>query len=244
MILKKILLSLLFIVTISSSGYAHYLWIETAPIGTLNNEQEIKVYFGEFSLGLLEKVNENAFTSVKGFSVWVLDDQGKKTVLKMSPKANYYSAFFTPKSEGTFTVLLDNNNIDVIDYTKYDFGIFKTHYHSVAKIQVGKSTANTQVQNQNGISIKQIATQNKEVTLQLVYKGKKLAENEVKIYVSDAWTKTLETDDEGLISFKLPWNTKYIVEATIKEEVPGEFKGKNYEFIWHCVSTCLAPLAK
>ena len=63
-----------------------------------------------------------------------------------------------------------------------------------------------------------------------------LPKNEVNIYVSDLWSKTLETDENGIVSFKLPWNTKYILETTHKEEVPGIYKNESYQFIWHCVT--------
>ncbi|MEM7380145.1 MAG: DUF4198 domain-containing protein, partial [Bacteroidota bacterium] len=75
-----------------------------------------------------------------------------------------------------------------------------------------------------------------ETKLQVLYKGKPLSGSEVKVFVSDQWSKTLETDDEGFVSFSRPWDTRYIVEATFKEEVPGTYKGEKYDFIWHCVT--------
>ena len=235
--MKKSILTILFIVAVSAQSFAHYLWIETAPTGILNQEQEIKVYFGEYTYGLIEKINGEAFSAVKDFTLWVVDSKGKKTVLKVRAKEDYYLAHYTPKSKGTFTVVLNNDAIDVIDYTQYDFGIFKTHYHSVTKFQVGETKKETIAQNIEGIAIKHIPVSGDEIKLQVVYKNKALVKNEVKIYVADLWSKTLETDEDGFVSFKLPWKTKYIVETTIKEEVPGVYKGKDYEFIWHCVTS-------
>lgn len=235
--MKKSILTILFIATVSMQSFAHYLWIETSPTGVINQEQEIKVYFGEYTYGVIEKVNGEAFPAVKDFTLWVVDENGKKTVLKVTAKEDHYITYYTPKSNGTYTILLNNNAIDVIDYTQYDFGIFKTHYHSITKFEVGESKTATVTQNKSGITIKNIPVSNEDVKLQVLYKNKALAKNEVKIYVSDLWSKTLETDADGFISFKLPWRTKYIVETTIKEEVPGTYKGEYYEFIWHCVTT-------
>ena len=142
----------------------------------------------------------------------------------------------TYAANGTYTVLLNNDKIDVIDYTKYDFGVFKTHYHSVAKIQVGDSVKETIASNENGITIKNIPGSENEIKLQVLYKNKPLPNNELKIFVADLWSKTLETDENGMVTFKLPWKTKYIVETTVKEEVPGKYNGKDYEFTWHCVT--------
>lgn len=235
--MKRILiLSLLIIAAIPAS--AHYLWVETSSTGELNKEQAIKVHFGEYTYGVIEKVGDDAFNAVKDFTLYVIDPKGKRTALEVTAQMDHYSASFTPQKKGTYTVVLDNDQIDVIDYTKYDFGIFRTHYNSMAKVQVGEGEANTAAQNESGIAIQRLVADS-GVKLLVTYKGEPLVENEVKVFVADQWSKTLETDENGTVSFDLPWESKYIVETTIKEEVPGQFRGEDYEFIWHCATTCI-----
>ncbi|WP_335966660.1 DUF4198 domain-containing protein [Galbibacter sp. PAP.153] len=235
--MKKII-ALTVLLLSSASTFAHYLWIETNAQGEIGKEQEIKVHFGEYTYGVIEEVEGEAFSKVNKFSLWVVSPSGEKQLLETSAEKDHYKALFTPKEKGTYTVLLNNNEIDVIDYTQYDFGIFKTHYHSVANINVDNKN-NTATQNDTGITVKRIATDNNEVKLQVLYKNEPLAKNEVQIYVTDLWSKTLHTDEEGYISFKQPWDTKYIVETTYKEEVPGTYNGEDYEFIWHCATYCI-----
>ncbi|KGL62985.1 DUF4198 domain-containing protein [Polaribacter sp. Hel1_85] len=235
---KSILTIVLFLFAITQS-FAHYLWIETNPSGKKGKEQEVKVYFGEYTYGVIEKVNGEAYPKVKDFTLWVVDTNGVKEQLEVTAKENFYLAKFTPKNNGTHTLVLDNHKIDVIDYTKYDFGIFKTHYNSSAKVQVGKKVTETIADNKNGITIKDVSKTVDEIKLQVLYKGKALKENEVKIYVADLWSKTLHTDEDGFISFKLPWESKYILETTFSEKVPGKYKGKEYQFIWHCATYCI-----
>lgn len=237
--MKKSILTIVLILFATMHTFAHYLWIETSPNGTINNEQEVNVYFGEYTYGVIEKVNGEAFPKVKDFTLWVIDTEGLKSPIKVTAKDDYYVGTFTPKSNGIYTVILNNDKIDVIDYTKYDFGIFKTHYHALAKVNVGNAKGQTKAWNDKGITVRDISKSKNEVQLQVLYKNKPLAKNEVKIFVSDLWSKTLETDENGLISFKLPWQTKYILETTTKEEVPGEYKGEPYQFIWHCVTYCI-----
>ena len=236
--MKKLITLALFLIT-ANSVFAHYLWIETNPNGQVNKEQEIRVYYGEYTYGVTEKVNGEAFPKVKDFTLWIIDPSGKKIELQTEASELFYTAKFTPSVNGTYTVLLNNDKIDVIDYTKYDFGVFKTHYHSVAKIQVGDSVKETIASNENGITIKNIPGSENEIKLQVLYKNKPLPNNELKIFVADLWSKTLETDENGMVTFKLPWKTKYIVETTVKEEVPGKYNGKDYEFTWHCVTYCI-----
>ncbi|MEP5365272.1 MAG: DUF4198 domain-containing protein [Reichenbachiella sp.] len=235
--MKKSIVTFLFALAAMPS-FAHYLWVETSSTGELNKEQTIKVHFGEYTYGVIEKVGEDSFNAVKGFTLYVIDPKGKRTALEVTAQTDHYSASFTPKKKGTYTVVLDNDQIDVIDYTKYDFGIFRTHYNSMAKVQVGDDEANTAAQNAEGIAIQQLKSES-GIELLVTYKGEPLLENEVKVFVADQWSKTLETDKQGKVAFDLPWNGKYIVETTIKEEVPGQFRGEDYEFIWHCATTCI-----
>ncbi|MBA4746839.1 MAG: DUF4198 domain-containing protein [Muricauda sp.] len=236
--MKKLIATLLLITLPVLSASAHYLWIETNGNGKLGQKQEIRVHYGEYTYGVIEKVKGEAFPLVSKFTLWVIAPDGTKTELSTEAKEDHYLASFTPSQNGVYTIALNNNEIDVIDYTEYDFGIFKTHYHSTAKVLVG-TDGDTKTANPEGIVVKQLENDGEEIKLQVVYKGKPLAKNELKVYVSDLWSKTLYTDDNGEVSFALPWNTKYIVETTTKEEIPGTYNGDDYEFIWHCATYCI-----
>ncbi|UII29630.1 DUF4198 domain-containing protein [Fulvivirga ulvae] len=242
--MKKLLLILSFLLIAVLQASAHYLWLETAETGKKNKEHVVKVFFGEYTYGVIEDPNGENYENVKNFSLWVISPSGKKTPITTSVKDNAFQGTFIPKEDGTYTVVLNNNEIDVIDYTQYDFGIFKTHYHSTAKVVVGDKVTPTAADNNAGLVVvnasdKQ-AGENSPVVLQVLYKGEPLADQEVDIYVSDLWSKKLTTDKEGKVSFSLPWKTKYTVETTKKEEVPGSYKGEDYEFIWHCATYCIA----
>ncbi|WP_435137690.1 DUF4198 domain-containing protein [Formosa sp. A9] len=237
--MKKLILTLTFLVLIVSPSFAHYLWVETNAQGSVGQSQVVNVYYGEYTYGVIEQVNGEAFPKVKDFSLWVIDANGKKTELQVTAKDDHFTTTFTPKQKGTYTIVLDNDNIEVIDYTKYDFGIFKTHYNASAVVEVEQETSNSNNSSKNGISIVKVKEQGNDIKLQVLFKGKPLAENEATIFVSDLWSKKLTTDQDGYISFNLPWATKYIIETTKKEEVPGKFKGKDYQFIWHCATYCI-----
>lgn len=227
----------LLLLLVSAQSFAHFMWVETSPMGKLNQKQEVKVYFGEYSYGVFEKVNEDAFNKMKDFELWVVSPSGKKTTITVTPGDTFYSGWFTPTEKGTYTVTLNNNKIDVIDYTQYNFGIFKTHYHAVAKTQVGDNAKQTIAANADGLALVDMSTspykQNGEAVIKVLYKGQPIAEAEVAVFVGDQWTKTLHSDKDGIIKFSMPWKTKYVLEVTKKEEVPGKYNGKDYQFIFH-----------
>lgn len=233
----------LVLLLVTGNTFAHYMWLETNPAGKSGQKQEIRVYFGEYTYGLEEKVNGEAFAKMKNFEVWVTGPDGQKNKVEVKPAENYYTGWFTPKANGIYTVMLNNNNIDVIDYTQYDFGIFKTHYHSTAKVAVGNTTGVTKADNANGLSVTDASKNTKETILKVYYKGQPVKDTEVTVFVADQWSKKLTTDANGEVKFNLPWDTKYVVEVTKKEEVPGKYNGKDYQFVWHCATYCM-PAAK
>lgn len=174
-----------------------------------------------------------------GFSKW------EKTELKTTPEQNFYKASFIPTEEGSYTLALDNNDIQVLDYTEYDFGIFKPQYHAKARVTVGGNAESIAITNREGIEIinlsDKIASHNNKVNLKVLFQGEILEEQEVVIYVSDRWSKKMITDEKGEISFELPWNnTLYTVETTFNENIPGTYNGDDYDFIWHCATYAIA----
>lgn len=237
--IKKAKFTLLFLVLPMLPVSAHYLWVETKGQGALGQNHEIRVYYGEYTHGVVEQVKGENFPLVAKFTLWLIAPDGTASELPVRAGEDHYLARFIPDRNGVYTVALNNNEVGVIDYTQYDFGIFKTHYHATAKVQVGATDGDTGGENPEGLLIKELESPGEEIRLQVLYQGEPLAENEVKVYLSDLWSKTLYTDQKGEIGMVLPWKTKYIVETTIKEETPGSYLGKDYQFIWHCATYCI-----
>lgn len=240
--MKKHILTAILFFTINQI-FAHYIWIETNAIGTINSTHNLKIRFGEFSDGVFEKVNSENFKSVADFKMWLIDPAGKKTLLQVNAKNDYYAASFTPKTNGTYTLVLDNKNMKVLDFTKYDYTTFKPQYHAKARVVIGFNSKNTTKTNPDSIEIIDLTSKNykvnKEVILLVQYKQKPLIKSEVKLFIADNWTKTLTTDKEGKVSFKLPWKTTYTIETTYEEKTPGTYQGRDYKLVWHCATYCI-----
>ncbi len=244
--MKSGILTLLLLIAGVTTSFAHYMWLETSASGTLNSAHEVKVRFGEYTYGVIEEVNGDAFQSVSDFKLWLVLPDGSKKGLDVQAKDNYYLATFVPSQEGVYTLALDNKNMKVLDYSQYDMGIMKPQYHAKAKVVVGQSFSPLESTNPEGIEIidhsKSAYAVNGEVKLQILFQGKPLPENEVSIYMTDLWAKKLWTDENGMVSFTLPWDQLYTVEATYDENTPGSFNQHAYEYIWHCATYSLMPL--
>ncbi|RLK02971.1 DUF4198 domain-containing protein [Tenacibaculum discolor] len=237
--MKKSILTLLFLAVISNS-FAHYIWIETNPSGRVNNKHEVKIRFGEFSEGVIEKVDGEHFSNVKDFTVWLIAPDGSKTSLQTIAKNDYYSTSFIPKQKGTYTIALDNKKIKVFDYTKYDYTTFKPEYHAKARIVVGNSISELKPTNPKGIEIIDVTpklhNRSDKITLKVLYKNLTLKNGEITLFSGDKWSLKGKTNEKGLVTFKLPKKTTYTVEATHEEKTPGTFKGDDYKIIWHCAT--------
>ncbi|MDX8552444.1 DUF4198 domain-containing protein [Tenacibaculum sp. 1B UA] len=240
--MKKSILTLLFLAVFSNS-FAHYIWIETSSTGKLNNEHKIKIRFGEFSESVIEKVGGENYNNVKDFTIWLIAPDGTKTTLQTIAKDDYYSTSFLPKQKGTYTISLDNKNIKVFDYTKYDYTTFKPQYHAKARVVVGTSITELKSTNPEGIEIIDITpkqhTNADEIILKVLYKGTALKKGEITLFTQGKWSVKEKTNEKGLVTFKLPKKTTYTVEATHEEKTPGTYNNVNYNIIWHCATYCI-----
>ena len=245
--MKKILLSVLSLMLLSGSTQAHYLWIETAGNGQLNNPHHIKIRFGEYTYGVIEETSGEAFQSVNNYDLWLLSPSGEKTALESTPRKDHYLATFIPTETGTYTIALDNKQMQVLDYSQYNIGIMKPQYHCKARVVVGPDYTGTPATNPKGIEFVELSTNQykvgNKVRLKVFFKGQALPKQEVTISVDDLWTRKARTDEQGEITFNLPWQKLYTAETTYNEEVPGSFESIDYEYIWHCGTYCFTAIA-
>ena len=104
--MKNIVALALLFFLFDQTALAHAMWIETNRSGSVNEEHEINVFFGEFSHDVREDAGEESFEKVKKFELWIADQHGEKTILEAVPNGNHYTASFVPTNEGVYTCLL------------------------------------------------------------------------------------------------------------------------------------------
>ncbi len=237
----KKLLFLLLLLSPLHQVYSHYLWIETPTQALLNKQQTVKIKYGEFAYNEVEETSTAVFLKVKDFELWLIDPDGEKKELKTVAKNDHYEAVFTPKKAGSYTLYLDNKKMEVVDSSQYNFGIYKPQYHATAKINVGKNYNTNHITNLDGLEILETATTNRQITLQVRFKNLPLVKSKVMLFFKDGWSKEVETDENGAITFTLPWQTSYAVEVIHIDKTPGTFNQIPYEFIWNCATYFINP---
>src|SRR5690606_7320663 len=149
---KKIAFSFLLTIFPLFTVSAHYLWVEAQGSGILGQKHQVRVHYGEYTYGVVEQVKGENFPLVSKFTLWLIAPDGSRKELASKAMEDHFQAYFIPSQNGVYTLALNNNEIDVIDYTEYDFGIFKTHYHATAKVRVGGSDADTRARSEEHTS--------------------------------------------------------------------------------------------
>ncbi len=231
--MKKINLVLLTLVfsLITTSLFAHALWIETSPTGTPGKAQTVRIYYGEFVENERDSVSK-WYSDIKDFSLWLVGPDQKKVQLKTTPGVNYYEADFTPAQNGTYTLAVSH-------YAKELGGASRYHFLATTDVTVGKpSTGNIAAVNllqfqKQGIAPAKL---NKQLQIKLSLNQVQSVGKKVQVFSPTGWTRELTTDAHGMVTFNPPFAGRYVVEISDQDKSSGDHHGKPYAETWNTAS--------
>lgn len=222
--------SLLLFLCFSSSLFAHALWIETNTTGSIGRQQEVKIFFGEYSTGDISPADK-WFSDLKDFTLVLVTPDKKEIKLSTTAAKEYYIAVFTPEEEGTYTLVMHHLAKDIYRNMKLD-------YHSSAVVRVGKNkaAADTATYNSNVVSVVTNgllkAKMNEQISLKVFNNAAPAGRQKVKIIAPNGWEKELTTDSKGQLEFTPLWPGRYMADYAYIEKIPGEHNGKKYDETW------------
>lgn len=224
---KSILFTLLLITT-TSQLFAHALWIETKATGKIGANQEVKIFYGEYVTNERDSVSK-WYSDVNDFSLWLTAPGKEKIKLATTPGTNFYSANFTPESDGVYVLTVVHEAKELGGTTKYEFS-------SLATVSVGKTTAVDAGVISNPLHASVIDAKfykaNAPIKIKAMLDGKALADKNVTVFSPEGWSKEYKTDKNGLIEFSPLWAGRYVIEVSDFQNVTGEHHGKKYTAIW------------
>lgn len=236
---KKLIVVAALVLINAANLLAHALWIQTAPVGKAGQKQTIKILYSEPN-EKPEKVSE-WYSDVKDFQLWLTTPDNKKTKLAAVAGEDSYTAEFTPDQEGVYTVSVGHTSKDLGGKTVYQF-------NASALVKVGKSlSGNEAAFNSNDLSVfvdqSKVYKANKPMTVKAVYK--KNASEKLYLTVSSpsGWSKSIETNDQGVAEFVPIWPGTYYIEASKSWKEAGTHNGKEYAGFWRA-ATVLVEVAK
>lgn len=223
----KTLLVLAVMLVISSSSYAHALWIEANSNGQKGKSQEVKIFYGEFATGEIEPVNK-WYSDVKEFTLWLTGPDQKREKVNVTAKDDHFVAQFTPETDGVYYLTVLHDAKEIAGKTKYEFS-------SVAAVRVGKSVVSGHDHIENSLKVIAPQTQAKvssPTKIQVFMDGTPQAKGKVIVTSENGWAKEFTANEAGEITFSPIWKGKYVLEATNFKKGEGELQGNVYESTW------------
>lgn len=226
----KLIITLITVLA-SKMVFAHALWIESDPSGTKNKNHEIKIYYGEYSQGLIEPFDK-WYSDVKNFKIYLISPSQKKTEIPKTALTDHFSATFVPTENGTYFIYIDHPSKDPYQTTAFQF-------LATAKVQVGKASL-SYLDLALAIDLDSSNYQVGDIVRAKVTRNAKdFANAEVEVSLPDGWVKKFKTDDHGIIHFTAPVKGKYIIEVTDTENKKVNWFGKSIDKIWRANTIAL-----
>ncbi|MGA0597819.1 DUF4198 domain-containing protein [Enterovirga sp. CN4-39] len=204
----KLSVALAALLSLAGQAQAHQIWIEQ-PEG-----QNAVIRFGEFGDNLRETTPGLLDKFVKPTGKLISGGKGEQS----SPAAKTSNGFMLPFKAGQG----DSIVAEEADYPLY------------AWKREGKDTTNRYYPAARFIT--SFAEQQPALTLDLVpagepgrfkllFKGQPRAKTKVTLVTQSGWAKEAQTDEQGLVSFDLPWQGTYVAEVSVDDRTPGERAG-------------------
>ncbi|RYY62838.1 MAG: hypothetical protein EOO05_01185 [Chitinophagaceae bacterium] len=227
---RKVILTAIASLLLVSQLFAHAMWIETNPSGKKGISQEVRVYFGEFGD---KDITPTAtwFSDISQFSLVLVAPDGTETILKATPKEMYYSASFTPTSEGVYSLAMHH-------VVKQVYNGMVLDYNSSATVQVGAANVKSARPSRNVIAVlptvKASYVASQPISIQAFFEGRPAGQKEVEVVAPNGWSKKLYTDSLGFASFTPLWDGKYNVEYTSTEKKEGDHQSEKFSSWYYC----------
>lgn len=215
--LKTLALSLILMFSVNQL-FAHALYIKTVANGKKGTAQEVKIFYGEPGENNPEKLAD-WWSDTKEFSLWLINPQGEKEQLKVTPKEDHFVTSFTPAADGVYTLSISHTVKQIAGKKQYQF-------NAAALVSVGKAnTGNTALANKAelGVFVDALAAlkKGKEISLSSHFKAQPAADVYVSVFSPTGWMKQVKTGADGKTVFVPEWTGSYILEAGHNEKVSG-----------------------
>ncbi|MET0222519.1 MAG: cobalt ABC transporter substrate-binding protein [Tardiphaga sp.] len=207
--MMKLLITALAVLGVVTSAQAHQIWLEQ-PDG-----QNAVIRFGEFGENLRET------------SPGLLDKFAKPAATLISAKGEQKSD--ATKTANGFTLPFKASAGDGIVAEDASYPLYNWK-------QQGKDTTNwfypaarliTGFAAQQPKLVLDLVPTGQDGQFKLYFKDQPKAKTKVTMVTESSWSKEAHTDEQGLVSFDMPWKGTYVAEVSFNDRSAGERAGAN-----------------
>ena len=196
--------------TVCGTAGAHQIWLQ-------QDGQAASVYFGEFgdnlreaSPGLLDKFRIQSAT-------WLTPSGSKPLQARKTAGAFVLNGKAAPGE----SIVVEENAYPSWEENK-DGKARRTVWIPAARL-IADATAQTPA-----LALDLVPT-GKPGQFQVSYRGKPLADAKVNAVVQSGWGKEAWSDAQGLVSFPLPWQGRYVLEVQHTDRTAGQRGAEHYD---------------
>lgn len=209
-------------VTLMPPALAHYLWIEQDAKGNA------RLYFGEFENALNEK-SPGRLDEIRAPLSFKQrhGGLGASSSAATAPLASARTAdgfMLAGRADAKHSLIATDASMAVKDWRASGVGIVKPVFYARYAASAAAFPAQMALD---------VTPDGSDGRFKVTLNGKPLAKSKVEIYAPNGWARDARTDDAGVVTFAMPWRGQYVLEATHKEETPGEYEGAKYEALRH-----------
>ena len=222
----KHLLNIVMMLFVSSQiVQAHAIWIESNPVGTKNQSHTIRIYYGEYASGEIEKT-EDWYSDLSQLKLNLLDSKNKQVELHLTDKGTYLESSFIPVEDGIYQVFISHPAKELGGTTRYEF-------IAQNRIQVGKTAAYSSIPlDTYFVFANQLLKVKDQVEIQLLLGNNPVANEEILLMSPSGWSKTYKTNNLGKIQVEVIWPGTYVIEHIHMADQSGTWNNKSYTKNW------------
>jgi hypothetical protein len=205
--MKKFSIAVIALLGVLSPAQAHQVWIEQ-PDG-----QNAVVRFGEFGENLRET------------SPGLLDKFGKVTATLISPKGEQKADAAKSASGFTLPFKAAAGDAIVAEDASYPLYTWKQPGKDVRNWFFPAARLITGFAAQPPKLALDLVPTGKPGQFKLVFKEQPKAKTKVTLVTESGWSKEAHTDEQGLVTFDMPWMGTYVAEVSLNDSTAGERAG-------------------
>lgn len=191
----------------ASAAQAHQIWIEqVAGQGAVIRFGEFGENLREASPGLLDKFVKPAATLVSA--------QGEKSADGVKTSTGFTLPFGAARGE---SIVAEDASYPLYTWKQGDKDT-TNWYRPAARLVTDFAPLQPKL-------LLDLVPTGKPGEFRLFFRGQPKAKAKVVLVTQSGWAKEGQTDDQGLVSFDMPWQGTYVAEASHNERSGGERPG-------------------
>lgn len=221
---KQLLVAMILLFGGNQIVEAHAIWIESNPLGIKNQSHTIRIYYGEYASGEIEKTKD-WYSDLSQLKLNLVDSENQVD-LKLVDKGNYLEASFVPSKNGIYQIFVSHPAKELGGATRYEF-------LAQSQVQVGKDAAYAAVPlPAHFVFQNKVFKTNDQVEIQLLRGNSPVTNEEILVMSPNGWSKNYKTDSQGKFKADAIWPGTYVIENNHMADQSGNWNEKTYTKNW------------